>query len=84
MVFRYCNINVSHNAEYRFATTDLLFRLRFIHCTIVSPFIARCFSLTIEKVRNHKSAVNKFNGYVNMIISEPAVKIIKLNVNIAV
>ena len=41
----------SHNTEYRLANTDLLFRLRFIHCTLVSPFILPClpFSLTGER-----------------------------------
>ena len=41
----------SHNARYRCATTDLLIQLRFIHCTIVSPFILHCFSfsLTVER-----------------------------------
>ena len=41
----------SHNTEYRFANTDLLFRLRFIHCALVSPFILPClpFSLTGER-----------------------------------
>ena len=41
----------SHNTEYRLANTDLLFRLRFIHCALVSPFILPClpFSLTGER-----------------------------------
>ena len=34
----------SDNAEYQCAITDLLFRLRFTHCAMVSPFILRCFS----------------------------------------
>ena len=37
----------SHNAEYRCANPDLLFRLRFIHCAMVSPFIIRCFSFSL-------------------------------------
>ena len=51
--------------------------------------------MTIDKVRNYKSGVDKLywllliasrkcQMHVNMIISEPAVKIIKCNVNIAV
>ena len=41
----------SHNTEYRFANTDLLLRLRFIHCALVSTFILPClpFSLTGEQ-----------------------------------
>ena len=45
-------------------TTDLLFRLRFIHCTIVNPFnplllIKFSLWLTNKNVRNHKRGVNK-------------------------
>ena len=36
----------SHNTGYQWATTDLLIWLRFIHCTIVSPFIHHCFSFS--------------------------------------
>ena len=41
----------SPNTEYRCANTVLLFRLRFIHCAMVSPFIFHCFpfSLTGER-----------------------------------
>ena len=41
----------SHNAEYWHTKTDLLFQLRIIHCTMVSPFILLCFpfSLTGEQ-----------------------------------
>ena len=43
----------SHNTEYWLANTDLLFRLRFIHCSMVSPFILHCFPfpLTGERKR---------------------------------
>ena len=34
----------SHNTGYWCATTDLLIRLRFIHCDIVGCFILHCFS----------------------------------------
>ena len=34
---------LSHNTEYQCANTDLLFRLRFIHWVMVSPFILPCF-----------------------------------------
>ena len=87
----------SHNAEYQCTTTDLLFRLRFIHCTMISPFILRCFSFSLtDNWKGEKSQVVliKCNGlyllchisgqmHVNMIIGEPAVKTIKNNVNIA-
>ena len=33
----------SYSTEYRHANKDLLFRLRFIHCAIVSPFALHCF-----------------------------------------
>ena len=88
----------SHNAEYRCTTKDLLFRLRFIHCTMISPFILRCFSFSLTdywKGEKLQVVLIKRNGlyllchirgqmHVNMIIGEPAVKIIKCNVNIAV
>ena len=42
------------NTEYRY-NMDLLFQLRFIHCTMVSPFILHCFPFSLtgeQKVRN--------------------------------
>ena len=52
----------SHNTEYRHANTDLLFRLIFIHCAMVSPFILPClpFSLTGKQKgeRNHWRSVD--------------------------
>ena len=36
----------SHNTKYPCANTSLLFWLRFIHCTMVSPFILHCFPFT--------------------------------------
>ena len=49
----------SHNTEYQCAITDLLFGLRFIHCTMVSPFILH---LVNEKMRNHWRGVNELYG----------------------
>ena len=37
----------SHNTEYWYTNTDLLFRLRFIHCAMVNPFILYCFSFSL-------------------------------------
>ena len=58
---------LSHNTEYRLTNTDLLFRLRFIHCTLVSPFILPClpFSLTGER-KGKKSlwrGVDELHGF---------------------
>ena len=42
-----------------------MFRLRFIHCTMVSPFILHCFPslwLVNKKVRNHWKGVNELYG----------------------
>ena len=42
---------LSQNTEYRCAYTDLLFRLRFIHCAMVSPFILHCFPFSLTGKR---------------------------------
>ena len=38
----------SHNVGYQHTTTDLLFKLRFIHCTMVSPFILPFLSFSLS------------------------------------
>ena len=54
--------NLSHNTEYWCANTDLLFRLRFIHCAMVSPFILPCLPFPVTgkwKMRNRWRGVDK-------------------------
>ena len=56
----------SDNTEYQHTNTDLLFRLRFIYYTMVSPFILPCLPflwLVNEKVRNCSRGVDKFYAF---------------------
>ena len=57
--------NFSHSIEYWCANTDLLFRLRFIYCVMVSlSFYIAWLSLWLlnKKVRNHWRGVDKLYG----------------------
>ena len=81
----------SHSKKYWCVTTNLLFWLRFIHFTIVNPFILHCFSflwLTNKKVEKWQKDIDKILAssyyvlqmakmHVNMIISAPVVKLLK-------
>ena len=49
----------SHNTKYRCANTDLLFWLRFIHYTIVSPFILHCFSFSMTGEQKGEKLLKK-------------------------
>ena len=40
-------VSFSHNTEFKCANTDLLYRLRFIYCAMVSTFILPCFSFSL-------------------------------------
>ena len=74
------------------ANTDLLFRLRFIHCAMESPFIIYCFpfSLTGEQnVRNRWRGVDELyglyllchaNGQMHMYLIASSVKVITKHV----
>ena len=62
---------LSHNAEYRCANTDILFRLRFIHCVIVSPIILHCFSFSfwlVNKRWDIAEEVLNSNGFITYIM----------------
>ena len=39
--------SVFKDTEYWHANTNILFRLRFIHCAMVSPFISYCFCFSL-------------------------------------
>ena len=49
----------SHNTEYQHANTDLLFRLRFIHCGLVSPFILHCFPFSLTGGRKGEKSLKR-------------------------
>ena len=79
----------SHFKEYQHANTNLLFRLRFIHSAMVSPFILpfACLSLWLvkEKVRNYRRGVDKLydfhvlhnvNGQMHVYLIASSIKII--------
>ena len=78
----------SHDTEYWFANTDLLFRLRFIHCPwwVLSSFLA-CLSLWLvnKMVRNCWKGVDELysfyllhhaNGQMHVCLIASSVKII--------
>ena len=83
----------SHNTEYRLANTDLLFRLRFIHCALVTLFILPClpFSLTGERKgeKSLRRGVDKLysfyllrhaNGQMHVCLIASSVKIIAIKI----
>ena len=41
----------SHNTESQCTNTDLLFQIRLINCTMVSPFILHCFFFSLSGKR---------------------------------
>ena len=77
-----------HNTEYQHVNTDLLFRLRFIHCTMVTPFILPCclsLWLVNKKVRNCWRDISELysfyllhhsNGQTHVCLIASSVKII--------
>ena len=58
----------SHNTEYRCVNTDLLLRLRFIHCAMASPFILHSFPFSLTGEQKGEKSLKKCWWIVQLIL----------------